>query len=83
MILSFFRTAHALWGTTITLENRGNVRERGGDRRARRRAGWTTSARRMDDARATRRRVSVDDKPMFGDLIVNHAWCRESIGDLN
>ena len=80
MILSFFRTAHALWGTTITLENRGNVRERGGDRRERRRAG---DARRRDDARATRRRVSVDDTPMFGDLIVNDAWCRESIGDLN
>ena len=54
-----------------------------GDRRARRREGWTTSARGMDDARETRRRVSVDDKPMFGDLIVNDAWCRESIGDLN
>ena len=52
MILSFFRTAHALWGTTITLENRGNVRERGGDRRARRRAGDArrreTRARRVD-----------------------------------
>jgi hypothetical protein len=75
MILSFFRTAHALWGTTSpwrTEETFANAR-----RSAR------AATRGMDDARETRRRVSVDDKPMFGDLIVNDAWCRESIGDLN
>lgn len=54
-----------------------------GDRRARRREGWTMFVWGMDDVCEMCWCVFVDDKFMFGDLIVNDVWCWESIGDLN